>query len=210
MCGRFALWSDKNRLLSHYGLADAPGFSSGYNIAPSGNIPVIRQNPGKELALCHWGFVPHWAKDTKLKPINARAESIGDKPYFRDAFRQRRCLVAANGYFEWMTVNGRKQPYFIRMKESELFSFAGIWSTWRGPEDTIETCAIITTAANHYLSGIHHRMPVIIEPDNHAAWLNEGRGELLKPYPGEIEAYRVSEQVNNPRHQGEVLVQPLS
>ena len=195
-------------MLSHYGLADAPEFAGGYNIAPSGNIPVIRLHPGKELALCHWGFIPHWARDTKLKPINAKAESIREKPYFRDAFRQRRCLIPANGYYEWKSVNGRKQPYFIRMTEAELISFAGVWSYRQAPDGAIESCAIITTAANDDLAGIHHRMPVIIEPDNHADWLHEGGEDLLKPCSGEMEAYRVSEQVNNPRHQGEALVQP--
>ncbi len=209
MCGRFALWSDNSRLISHYGLAAAPEFDSGYNIAPSGHIPVIRLDPDKELALCQWGFIPHWARDTKLKPINAKAESIGEKPYFRDAFRRRRCLVPANGYFEWKPVNGRKQPYFIRMKEAELLSFAGVWSSWQGPDGAIESCAIITTAACDDLAGIHHRMPAIIEPDDHAAWLHEGGGGLLRPCSGDMEACRVSDRVNNPRNQGEALVRPL-
>lgn len=210
MCGRFALWSDKNRLVSHYGLSGTPGYSTSYNIAPSAHIPVIRNHHGFEAALCHWGLIPHWARDTKLKPINARAETIGEKPFFRDAFRQRRCLIPANGYYEWKTIAGRKQPYFIRMKETELFSFAGVWSSWQGPDGAAtESCAIITTGANDELSAIHHRMPVIIEPDDHAAWLHEGGGELLKPCTGKVEACRVSDRVNNPRHQGEVLVQPL-
>ena len=209
MCGRFALWSDRNRLISHYGLSGAPEYGAAYNIAPSSHIPVIRLHPGKELALCHWGFVPHWARDAKLKPINAKAETIAEKPFFRDAFRQRRCLVPANGYYEWKAVNGRKQPYFIRLKETELFSFAGIWSSRQGPDGAIESCAIITTSAHEALAGIHHRMPVIIEPEDHAAWLHEGGKTLLKPYPGDMEACRVSGQVNNPLNQGEALVQPL-
>ena len=210
MCGRFVLSSEKDQVADHYALAEAPAFNSGYNIAPSSYIPVIRNHRGRELALCHWGFIPHWAKDTKLKPINAKAESISEKPYFRDAFRQRRCLIPANGYYEWRVVDGSKQPYFIHTTGSALFSLAGIWSYWQGPDTIIESCAIITTAANQYLAGIHGRMPVIIKPDSYDAWLNEGGKDLLRPYAGDMDAYPVGVQVNNPRHQGEALIQPLS
>ena len=209
MCGRFALQSDKTHIEAHYGLADAPAFSAGYNIAPSSHIPIIRNHNGKELVNYHWGLIPHWAKDSKLKPINARAESITEKPYFRESFKNRRCLIPADGYYEWQVVTGRKQPYFIRMTDTALFSFAGIWSSWHGPSNTIDSCAIITTQANPYLAEIHHRMPVIIEPDNYDVWLHEGSEDLLKPYAGDMEAYPVSNQVNNPRNQGESLIHPL-
>ena len=139
MCGRFVLSSEKDQVADHYALAEAPAFTGGYNIAPSSHIPVIRKHRGRELALCHWGFIPHWAKDTKLKPINAKAESISEKPYFRDAFKLRRCLIPANGYYEWRVENGRKQPYFIHTTNSTLFSLAGIWSYWQGPDTIIES-----------------------------------------------------------------------
>ena len=210
MCGRFALQSDKTHIEAHYGLVDVPAFSACYNIAPSGYIPIIRNHNGKELVNYHWGLIPHWAKDSKLKPINARAESITEKPYFRESFKNRRCLIPADGYYEWQVVKGRKQPYFIRMTDTDLFSFAGIWSSWHGPSNTIDSCAIITTHANPYLAEIHHRMPVIIEPDDYDVWLHEGSEDLLKPYAGDMEAYSVSNQVNNPRNQGEALIQPLS
>ena len=210
MCGRFALWNDKDRISTHYGLSDVPAVSTGYNIAPSSYIPVVRSHGGRELASCHWGLIPHWAKDTRLKPINARAESITEKPYFRDAFKQRRCLIPANGYYEWQVMSGRKQPWFIRLTDTDLFSFAGLWSNWQSPDKTVESCAIITTAATSYLAGIHNRMPAIIAPDDYATWLHEGSEKLLKPYAGDITAYPVSNQVNNPRHQGEALIQPLS
>ena len=150
-------------------MADAPVFSAGYNIAPSNNIPIIRQHPDRELANCHWGLISHWAKDITLKPINARVESITAKPWFRESFKQRRCLIPTNGYYEWNVVNGRKQPYFIRITDLDLFSFAGVRSYWQGPDNTIESCAIITTTANDDVSEIHDRMPVIIAPDSYAA-----------------------------------------
>jgi putative SOS response-associated peptidase YedK len=209
MCGRFAFWNDKNRILEHYGLEDAPDFKTGYNITPSYNIPVIRHRDSKELANCHWGLIPHWAKDTKLKPINARSDGVATKPFFRDSFKHRRCLIPTNGYYEWRVENGKKQPWFIHVKDSELFSFAGIWSRWETPEKSIESCAIITTEANRYLSRVHDRMPVIISTDKYDNWLDKGGEEMLGPYQGEMEAWPVSTQVNNPRHQGEKLIQPL-
>ena len=209
MCGRFVLSSDADRLADHYGLAGLPDFSGSYNIAPSAQVPVVRRHTGRELALCHWGFIPHWVKEPVLKPINARAETLAGKPYFRDAFRRRRCLVPANGYYEWRAAPGGKQPYFIRMAETDLFSFAGLWSSWQGPDGLLETCVIITTAAKEELADIHDRMPVIIAPDDYDEWLEAGGQDLLKPSAGEMEAYPVGSRVNNPRNQGEALIQPL-
>ena len=210
MCGRFVLQSDKTRLADHYGLTNLPAFTGSYNVTPSTEIPVIRYHPKRELAVCHWGFIPHWVKEPALKPINARAETLTVKPYFRDAFRQRRCLIPANGYYEWRAEAGRKQPYFIRMAGADMFSFAGVWSSWRGPDGPVESCVIITTAAKDELVEIHDRMPAIIEPDNYDAWLNKGDEDLLKPCAAGMEAYPVSSRVNNPRNQGEALIQPLA
>ena len=211
MCGRFTLNKRRDELADHYGLADVPVFTGGYNIAPSAQAPVIRtgQAQEREAAVCHWGFIPHWVKEPVLKPINARAETLTDKPYFRDAFRQRRCLVPASGYYEWRMESGSKQPYFIRVKGAGLFSFAGLWSSWQGPDGLMESFAVITTAANEELVDIHDRMPVIVGPDDYGAWLEEGGGDLLRPCTLGMEAYPVSKQVNNPRNQGEELVQPL-
>ena len=210
MCGRFALGSDRNRLADHYGLTNIPAFTGGYNIAPSAQVPVVRHHPGREAAICHWGFIPHWVKEPVLKPINARSETLADKPYFRDAFRQRRCLIPANGYYEWRVEASRKQPYFIRMTGSELFSFAGVWSSWQGPDGPVESCVIITTAAREELRDIHDRMPVIIGPDDYDAWLDAGNQDLLKPCASEMVAHPVGSRVNNPRNQGESLIQPLA
>ena len=208
MCGRFVLSSDADRLADHYGLTGLPDFSVSYNIAPSAQVPIIRQHTGRELALCHWGFIPHWVKEPVLKPINARAETLAGKPYFRDAFRRRRCLVPANGYYEWRAAPGGKQPYFIRMAGTDLFSFAGLWSSWQGPDGQVESCAIITTSAKEELADIHDRMPAIIAPDDYDVWLDAGGQDLLRPSAGEMEAYPVGNRVNNPRSKGEGLIQP--
>jgi putative SOS response-associated peptidase YedK len=207
MCGRFASWNDKNKLLQHYDLTLAPDVHTRYNIVPSYDIPVVRHHPGKELVLCHWGLIPHWARDTKLQPANARAEGVATKPFFRDAFKNRRCLIPANGYYEWSTSHGRKRPYFIHVKDAELFSFAGIWSSWDSPEKTINSCAIITTAANPYLANIHDRMPVIISPRDYDRWLGQGGEQMLVPYPGEMEAWPISTRVNSPKHDDPALIQ---
>ena len=209
MCGRFVLSSDADRLADHYGLDTVPVFGGGYNVAPSAPVPVVRLGADKEAAVCHWGFIPHWVKEPVLKPINARAETLTGKPYFRDAFRRRRCLVPANGYYEWRAAPGGKQPYFIRMAGAELFSFAGLWSSWQGPDGPVESCVIITTSAKEALADIHDRMPVIIAPEDYEAWLEEGGQDLLRPSAGEMQAYLVSSRVNNPRNQGEALIQPL-
>ena len=209
MCGRFVLSSDGDRLADHYGLDTVPVFSGGYNVAPSALLPVVRLGPDKEAAVCHWGFIPHWVKEPAVIPINARAETLTGKPYFRDAFKRRRCLVPANGYYEWRAENSRKQPYFIRMAGADLFSFAGLWSSWQGPDRPVESCVIITTSAKEELADIHDRMPVIIAPEDYDVWLEDGGQELLRPSAGEMEAYPVSSRVNSPRNQGEALIQPL-
>ncbi len=206
MCGRFTLNKRRDELADHYGLADVPAFTGGYNIAPSAQVPVVRLGQEREATVCHWGFIPHWVKNPVLKPINARAETLADKPYFRDAFRQRRCLVPATGYYEWRAEGGGKQPYFIRVKGVGLFSFAGLWSSWQGADGLLESFAVVTTAASEELAHIHDRMPVIVGPDDYGAWLDEGGGELLRPCAVDMEAYRVGKQVNDPRNQGEALV----
>ena len=210
MCGRFVLHSDHNQVADHYGLAAVPAYSGSYNIAPSAQVPVVRHHPDRGLTICRWGFIPHWVKDPTVKPINARAETLDSKSCFRDAFRQRRCLIPANGYYEWQAGSGVKQPYFIRMAGSGLFSFAGLWSSWQGADCPVESCTIITTAAKQELIKIHDRMPAIIKPDHYDAWLDKGDEALLGPCAAKMEAYPVSTRVNHPRHQGEVLIQPLA
>ena len=210
MCGRFSLWSDKNKILIQFGLSEASGYRQSYNVTPSSNIPIVRDYKGREMINCHWGLIPHWAKDTKLKPINARAETLTEKPMFRGALNKRRCLIPANGFFEWQGPTGRKQPFYIKPREAELFAFAGLWDHWDSPDQEIDSCTIITTSANDAMVPIHERMPVIIDPENYDQWLEQGGTELLVPYSRELDIFQVSNQVNNPKHDDQSLIQPGS
>ncbi|MEE9552335.1 MAG: SOS response-associated peptidase [Gammaproteobacteria bacterium] len=210
MCGRFAFWANKNKCLEHFEVASAPDFKSSYNVTPSSNIPVIRRRVAdKELVNCHWGLIPHWAKEKKHKPIYARAETIAEKPFFRDSFSKRRCLIPANGFYEWHGPKGQKQPYFIKLDNSELFAFAGLWEYWERPDEEIESCTIITTEANQLMATIHDRMPVILDPEHYDAWLEEGGTDLLMPYSGEMSVHPVSTKVNSPKSDGAALIEPL-
>jgi putative SOS response-associated peptidase YedK len=157
-----------------------------------------------------WGFIPHWAADAKgPKPVNAKAETLAEKPAFRDAFRERRCLIPADGFYEWRTTPSGKKPLFCRLKSGELMALAGIWEVWRSPTNKVFTCAIITTAPNAVVEPIHNRMPAILAPSDWDRWLDPSETEpsrllpLLKPYPAEeMEAIPVNSVVNNSRHEG--------
>ncbi len=209
MCGRFAIHSTQKELETYFNLAKSEKFIQRFNVAPSSDIPVIRQE-GEDLSLvnCHWGLIPSWAKDTKIKPINARAETIADKPFFKSSFRNRRCLIPANGYYEWKNEAGRKQPYYCRLKNSSLFAFAGLWDRWERDDTVIESCTIITTEANIATSSIHHRMPVILDQVQHWQWLQAGGLDLLQPYTGRMACFPVSTEVNNPVNNSKSLIQP--
>lgn len=207
MCGRFTLTSNSAEVKKHFGLEHCPELAPDYNIHPARPVPVVRlDNGARKLALLHWGLVPHWAKETRLHPINAKAESVADKPFFRSAYRNRRCLVPANGFYEWRQENRHKQPYYFTLKQAGLMAFAGIWDEWQGNDARMESCAIITTTANAIMQPVHNRMPVILDPDDYDTWLQEGDRALLQPYPGDLIAYPVSTTVNNPRHQGSDLI----
>jgi len=209
MCGRFSFWATKDRILSHYKLDTAPEFNNSYNVTPSNTIPVVRQQIESELINCQWGFIPHWANDSKIKPVNARAETLKEKAWFRDAYRNKRCLIPANGFFEWTGSRGQKQAWFIKPRDMELFSFAGLWDCWLNQEREVYSCAIITSQANTTMQRIHERMPVIIEADDYDAWLTSGPDGLLLPYSGDMEAYPVSNLVNKPGNDGKELIQAL-
>ncbi|HZD55040.1 MAG TPA: SOS response-associated peptidase [Candidatus Aquicultoraceae bacterium] len=222
MCGRFTLFDDSSLLAEWFGLEQAPSLSPRYNIAPSQEVAAVRVPPGgegRELALLRWGLVPSWAKDPSLgaRMINARAETAADKPAFRSAIRRRRCLVPADGFYEWKRVNGRKQPYYVRMRDAKVFGLAAIWEAWSGAdEEPIESCALLTTSANALLRPIHDRMPVIVRPSAYGLWLSPGEQDpqalapLLHPWPdGEMVAYPVSASVNNPKMDGPGLTEPV-
>ena len=209
MCGRYSLISDIRDLQQRFDLVETPGeqHSSRYNIAPTENVLTVRAGDGGNRAEhMRWGMIPSWAKNAQFgaRAINARAETVAEKPAFRTALRRRRCLIPADGFYEWMRIGKSKQPMRIIMKTGQPFAFAGLWETWKDPGGVVvHSCAIITTEANDVLSPIHDRMPVILLPENEAVWLDESNTDpktiahVLKPYPPEqMEAYPVSTLVN--------------
>jgi putative SOS response-associated peptidase YedK len=215
MCGRYVLASPGKVIAGYFGLAAVPVYPPRYNIAPTMDALVVRETPGGErgAAMLRWGFVPSWAKDPAIgsRMINARAESVVDRPAFRAAFRRRRCLVPADGFYEWQPVaGGRKQPYFIRLVSGAPLALAGLWEEWRGPAgDAIATFTIVTTAANEALRAIHDRMPVLIAPADHDEWLSSPNpSALLAPWAGEpLEVRPIGQRVNSVRNDSSDLVE---
>lgn len=210
MCGRFTLTSDIKEMQQRFGAIAKFEHHPAYNIAPSRDIPVVREGAsGREIVPCRWGLVPHWSKpDSTYKAINARAETLAKKPFFRDAYRKRRCLIPANGFYEWKRENRHKQPYYFHLRDEELMAFAGLWEYWEGKDEHLETCTIITTDANEIMKPVHDRMPVIIAPDNYGDWLETGGEAHLAPYEGDMTCYPVGTYVNNPKNDGRDLIEP--
>jgi len=209
MCGRFDLHSEPAVLLKEFRIDHAGvDYRPSYNIAPSRNIVIVKDDGKRYLSQCRWGFIPSWAEDSNIgyKMINARAETVAEKPAFREAFRRHRCLVVADGFYEWRRVGKQRQPVYVRLKSQKPIGFAGLYNTWTSPEgEAICTCAIITTDANDLLNPIHDRMPAIIPKDKEDLWLDpnvrekEKLAPLLSPYPSqEIEIYDVSPIMNSP------------
>jgi len=190
MCGRYALHSNPDVVALQFGLESLPDFAPRYNIAPTAEVLIVKRDGA---ALARWGLVPRWSEDPSIgaKLINARAETLSEKHSFRDAYHRRRCLIPANGFYEWQRQGAFKQPYCIHPADGELFAFAGLWETWRGSD----TCTIVTTEANATLRSIHDRMPVIIAPGHYAGWLHGEEG-LLRPAPaGAIRCYPMRSEV---------------
>src|SRR5258706_12216418 len=176
MCGRFTLTINPDELQQQFGLSEAPPAQlvPRYNIAPTQPVAVIANNSERVLELFQWGLIPSWAKDPKIgsKLINARAETLAEKPSFRTALKRRRCLVVADGFYEWKKQSGGKSPMYIQLKDGQPFGFAGLWEAWQSPEDgLIKTCTIITTTPNALLADIHDRMPVILPREAYDQWL---------------------------------------
>jgi putative SOS response-associated peptidase YedK len=214
MCGRFAFYSPAEATAALFGATGTTELRARYNIAPTQFIAGIRNtdDAGRELAEFRWGLVPFWAKDPSIgnRMINARAETVAEKPSFRNAYRKRRCLILADGFYEWHTEDGVKVPYFISLASGEPFAFAGLWEHWQSKEtgEALETATIVTTAANQYLSQLHHRMPVVLEADHADRWMS-GDMALLEEYESMAPAFRawpVDRKVNNARNESDDLI----
>ena len=207
MCGRYALHANPEVVSLLFGLSEVPAYQPRYNIAPASQVLIIRKN---EAAMVRWGLVPRWSKDpsTGAKLNNARAETVAEKSSFRDAYRRRRCLIPASGFYEWKTETGRKQPYYVFPSAGELFAFAGLWEPWDGPGGALQTCAIITTQANEKMAFVHDRMPVIVPAAEYANWLAGGETPLRPCPPESIAIRRVGRAVNNARNDTPGLIEP--
>ena len=222
MCGRFTLGATAATLAAQFDLATVPTWTPRYNIAPTQEVLVVLQpspQANREARLHRWGLIPPWAKDPSIgnRMINARAETVATKPAFRRAFKERRCLLLADGLYEWQRQERRKQPFFIRLRDGRPFAFAGLWEHWEGSEGmAIQSCTILTTTSNEVVGRIHDRMPVILNPTDYDRWLDPSIQEpavlqtLLRPYPAdEMMAYPVSTRVNNPANDSPECVELL-
>ncbi len=220
MCGRYELHTHPAAIALLFELSHAPSFEPHYNIAPMTDVPVVRVNANgeRELARMRWGFVPRWAKDPSIaaRMINARGETLADKPTFRIAFRRHRCLLPADGYYEWQQMAAgdgvRKQPLHVGMKDAATFAIGGLFERWMSPDgEVLDTCTIVTTDANALLAPIHDRMPLIVAPEQYARWLDPQEPDvrdLVVPFAAErMTHYPVSTRVNNTRHDDEKLIE---
>ena len=223
MCGRFTLTSSPQSLESRFDLDETPELSPRFNIAPGQMIATVTASSTgskNSLAMRRWGLIPSWAKDPKIgsRMINARAETVAEKPSFRSAFRKRRCLVPADGFYEWAAAGaGPKQPYHVARVDRAVLAFAGLWEHWAGADgDVIESCTLITTDANAAMKAIHARMPVILDPDDYGLWLDPAiddvvrLGGLLRPLPDDALAmHPVSRRVNRPEFDDPSCIAPV-
>ena len=219
MCGRYSLFSDIRIIEERFGEVtfEEDDYEPSYNIAPSQQVmTVINDGTKNRLGYLKWGLVPPWAKDSKIgfKMINARSETVHEKPSFRESFKKKRCLVVADSFFEWKRTNDKKVPMLVKLKSDELFAMAGLWETWKSPTgEPIHSCTILTTEPNDLMSNIHDRMPVILKPEDESIWLDSSIKDvnnlkhLLRPFENDtLEAYEVSELVNSPKNNSPVLI----
>lgn len=222
MCGRYSLTTPAESVRRLFDYGDRPNLRPRYNIAPTDEVPVVRlarDGGARELVMMRWGLVPWWAEDTKIgaKTINARAETLARKPAFRDAFRERRCLVAADGFYEWRKEGKLRRPFRITRRDHGPFAFAGLWDHFTPAEGApIVSFTIITTEANALLRPLHGRMPVIVGADDHRTWLSPGAGApalqaLLRPFPDdELSFFEVSPRVNKVANDDASLIEPVA
>ena len=217
MCGRYSQTKPIKTLKEHFqAIAEEMDYNQRYNIAPSQSVPiVIAGEKEREIHTMRWGLIPSWAKDSALgnKLINARAETVHEKPSFKSSLKQRRCLVPADGFYEWQVCDQGKVPQYIRLRTGGLFAFAGLWSEWDSGKEILQTFTIITTSANRDLESVHHRMPVILMPQDYENWLAPASKEfhsLMKPLrEGILDHYEVSKTVNSPKNDTEECILPL-
>jgi putative SOS response-associated peptidase YedK len=221
MCGRFSLATSAQQVAEHFGLTEVPALSPRYNIAPTQPIAAVRRPDRREvpiLELRRWGLIPSWAKDPGIgsRMINARVETAAEKPAFRAAFRRRRCLVPADGFYEWKPHPKRRRPHHVRLGEGELFGLAGLFECWESPEgESIESCTLLTTAANRALLALHDRMPIIVDPEDYGRWLDPGLQDsdailslTRSSISDRLAFHPVSFRVNNPRNDDSACIEP--
>jgi putative SOS response-associated peptidase YedK len=216
MCGRFTLTVDIDRVARVFGVAPSIQVSPRYNVAPTQDVVTIMRNGTAHLDLLRWGLIPSWAKDASVgsRMINARAETLAEKSSFKRLLHARRCLVVADGFYEWKQEHGGKTPMYITLKDQEPFAFAGLWDSWKDPEgQQVRTCTIITTEPNELMASIHNRMPAILSHQAVEEWLDPAQKDdhallsLLAPYPAaEMTARPVSRKVNSPKYDSAELI----
>jgi putative SOS response-associated peptidase YedK len=221
MCGRYTLAAPVETLAEEFGVpGPLPEVPPSYNVAPTQEVAAVLVDGGeRHLEMLRWGLIPSWADDPQIgsRMINARSETVAEKPSFRGAFRKRRCLIPADGFYEWQHTGNGKQPYYVRAKDGSPFAFAGLWESWGRGGEEIRSCTILTTEANEIVGEVHHRMPVIVAPENYEVWLDpdvrdtEWLTPLLTPYlADEMEAYPVSRFVNSPSNDDKRCVEPVA
>jgi putative SOS response-associated peptidase YedK len=220
MCGRFTLTVSKETIADFFGLTEVPDLTPRFNVAPTQQVLALTESEqGRQVRWYRWGLVPSWAADPTIgnRLINARADTVASKPSFRAAFKQRRCLVLADGFFEWQPVGKKKQPYHFRMRKGEPFAMAGLWEHWHKEAEPVLSCCLITTEANDVVRPVHDRMPVILPPADYERWLNVGSadmgglGALLRPFDADkMTASPVGLRVNNPRADDPACVEPIT
>ncbi len=221
MCGRYTLATPVGALAEMFGvMGPLPEVAPSYNIAPTQEVAAVLADDGaRRLEMLRWGLIPSWADDPGIgsRMINARSETVPEKPSFRRAFKERRCLIPADGFYEWQKTNNGKQPFYVRMKDQNPFTFAGLWESWRDDGSEVRSCTILTTEANELVGEIHPRMPVILAPEDYDLWLDPDVREadpllpLLAPYPADsMEAYPVSSFVNSPSNDEPSCIRPAS
>lgn len=216
MCGRYTLITDMNKIAEHFGVEPIPAATPRYNIAPTQDIVAILKNGDAHLSTLRWGLIPAWAKDESIgsRMINARAETLAEKPSFKSLLRGKRCMIVADGFYEWKAEGKSKVPMYISLQDNQPFAFAGLWDLWKAPDGRqIQSCTIITTEPNELMASIHNRMPAILRPGAYEDWLNpQLRDEhvlthWLQPYPADLmKARPVSRLVNNPKNDSAELL----